>query len=284
MPPNRGFPRVALPPISLLGHAPLGRAPLGLSFQARSPVGGSRAPEDPRSLLRGVPSDLGDLFLPPPYLGFTGDPVNRSHPCGPRILRRPSLPSPFFKPSQPHYPSPVPHVSRPVLPFSARTFLQSLSHRSRSPTLSPSLHSPIAPLQNCHRPLLPSPPSLPLLALCLSSHLPNPHPPLQSPLAETPPFLAPCLFSPPLRASALAPVPAPRDVKAPFQLLFSLLPSVGRSVGEESPRWRERASPGPRKPTSLPSPGSGPSSPMRPGMETPPRRPPRSLPQKKCPP
>lgn len=84
LPPNRGFPRVGLLPISPLGHALRARAPLGLSFQARSPVGGSCVLGIPGLSIVGFLQTSGTYAchpLPRFYRRDSMGPAHRSHPC-----------------------------------------------------------------------------------------------------------------------------------------------------------------------------------------------------------
>lgn len=107
--------------------------------------------------------------------------------------------------------TPRPHFSSPRVPLSE---IPPFLFRSFPPRgcIPPPLPSPPLRLSLPPRRSLPSPPPS-----CLPSSRPPPHPPLPR---------------------------AVRDVRAPSQphisLLLLLLPSVGQSVREESPRWRRR--------------------------------------------
>lgn len=115
LPPNRGFPRVGLPPISPLGHALRARAPLGLSFLARSPVGGSCVLGIPGLSIVGFLQTSGTYSchpLPRFYRRDSMGPAHRSHPCEASHILRPFLASPFLKPSLNHTILPLKLTSR----------------------------------------------------------------------------------------------------------------------------------------------------------------------------
>lgn len=129
--------------------------------------------------------------LPRFYRRGSVDPVHRSHPCDSRILCRPFLSVPFFKPS----------LNRTILnlsctsPYGSPVLNPYLSAKP-CPSFSlfpPLVHLPIFPFQNCHRPLLPYPPSLPIFALCLSSRIPTP--PSSSPVSLGGDPSLPCALS-----------------------------------------------------------------------------------------
>lgn len=211
LPPKHGVPWVALPPLSLPGHTPPAPAALGLSFHARSPVGGSLAPEDPRSPSR-VPSDPADLSLPPATQVLQGRSSHRDHSHGP--LPRGLAPS--VDPS-PHHP----FLSRTILPL----------------ILTSPCHSSLSPHESFCKPLpcalaLPTLRSISLLPSLAPDHIQTPS--VSSPLVSLvrdplPSFRSPSSPLPSGPRHWLLSPPPSRDVKAPLLAPF-LPPPFCRSV------------------------------------------------------